>query len=178
MNDPSILLPPSGHDEVSLRWLTREDTYAWFKIISQPEILAQTSWTVASPADLEPIFDSLSNEAMGSELRIAVAGPDDQLLETIEFHTISARHSSAEVAYELSPSVWGRGIATAVSRQVTSWALRQFGWQRLQATVLDTNIASTRVLLKSGFAHEGRLRNLRKVAGVSRDFDIYSLAHH
>ncbi|HFF6179441.1 hypothetical protein NDK23_19765 [Stenotrophomonas maltophilia] len=90
MNDPSILLPPSGHDEVSLRWLTREDAYAWFKIISQPEILAQTSWTVASPADLEPIFDSLSNEAMGSELRIAVAGPDDQLLGTIEFHTISA----------------------------------------------------------------------------------------
>ncbi len=178
MSDSSILLPPSGHREVCLRWLTQKDAPAWFEIISRPEILAQTSWSVASPADLEPILDSLSTDAKCPELRIAITGPDDQLLGTIGFHTISARHSSAELAYELSPLVWGRGIATAVSRQVTSWALRQFGWQRLQATVLDTNIASTRVLLKSGFAHEGRLRNLRKVAGASRDFDFYSLTPH
>ncbi|MDA5337289.1 GNAT family N-acetyltransferase [Stenotrophomonas maltophilia] len=175
MIDPSISLPASGHEEVRLRWLTREDAPAWFNIINCPEILAQTSWGISSPRDLDPLFDALLPGATSPEIRIAVEGLDHALLGSIGFHTINARNASAELAYELSPAVWGRGIATAVAREVTSWALRQFGWDRIQATVLDTNAASSRVLIKSGFAYEGRLRNLRKVGGVSRDFNIYSL---
>ncbi|AWH38587.1 N-acetyltransferase [Stenotrophomonas sp. ZAC14D1_NAIMI4_6] len=174
MRDTPIKLPPSGHCHVRLRWLTRDDAPAWFRIISRPEIRAQTSWNISSPAGLDAIFDALVPGAPSPELRIGIAGEDNELLGTIGFHTINARHASAELAYELSPAVWGQGIATAVVGQVAAWGLQQFGWQRLQATVLDTNTASARVLVKCGFALEGRLRNLRRVGGVSRDFDVYS----
>ncbi len=175
MHAASITLPTSGHPDVRLRWLTRDDAPAWFRIISQPEVRAQTSWSASSPGDLDAIFDALVPGAPSPELRIAIVGKDNALLGTVGFHSLNVRHASAELAYELSFEVWGRGIATAVARQVTAWGLQQFGWQRIQATVLDTNSASARVLLKCGFTLEGRLRNLRRVGGASRDFDVYSL---
>ena len=52
--------------------------------------------------------------------------------------------------------------------------LRDLGYARIQATVLDTNQASLRVLERCGFQREGLLHAYREVAGASRHFWIYA----
>jgi RimJ/RimL family protein N-acetyltransferase len=59
-------------------------------------------------------------------------------------------------------------------RAATEWAFRAKGWVRVQATTLEANVASQRVLQKCGFLLEGRLRNFRLVRGEPHDYLVFS----
>ena len=174
MNPQSLSPPSSGHPDVTLRWLQRGDAQAWYDYLRLPEVIGQTSWALSSIDDLSATFAALEPEAASPQLRLAIVDGGDALVGTLGFHSINPQHGSAEIAYELSPAAWHRGIATAVCRQVVPWAFAHFGWQRIQAVVLDTNHASARVLHRCAFQQEGRLRGFRRVGGMPRDFDIYA----
>ncbi|WP_411850691.1 GNAT family N-acetyltransferase [Stenotrophomonas sp. LGBM10] len=166
--------PASGHPDVTLRPLLRSDAPAWFACLSRPGLLRHTSWQVASVAELAPLFDALEAPEPATQIRLAIVDTAGTLVGSIGFHSINPAQCSAEIAYELVPEFQGRGIASATCRQVCAWGFARFGWQRIQACVLDTNAASAAVLRRCGFEHEGRLRRLRRVAGHSRDFDVYA----
>jgi [ribosomal protein S5]-alanine N-acetyltransferase len=65
---------------------------------------------------------------------------------------------SAEIGYWLAEPFWGRGMATEAVRAMTAFAIEQHGLTRVYARVADWNAASIRVLEKSGYTLEGRLR--------------------
>jgi RimJ/RimL family protein N-acetyltransferase len=65
---------------------------------------------------------------------------------------------SAEIGYWLAEPFWGRGIATDAVRAMTAFAIEQHGLTRVYARVADWNDASVRVLEKSGYTLEARLR--------------------
>lgn len=174
MTPSPVALPPAGVPGVSLRWLRPEDAHAWYAVLRLPEVTALTSWSLSSAEDLLPILEACGDDASASQVRLAIIDDQGVLAGSIGFHSINVQHGTAEIAYELAPHYWRRGIASAVCNGVVAWAWRQFGWQRIQASVLDTNVASAGVLRRCGFEHEGRLRRYRRVAGVSRDFDLYS----
>jgi RimJ/RimL family protein N-acetyltransferase len=73
------------------------------------------------------------------------------------------------------PECWGRGIAGAACRAALQWGFGDRGWQRIQATTLESNVASQAVLRRCGFALEGRLRNFRIVRGEPRDYLMFSV---
>lgn len=168
-------IPPSGHPEVSLRPLVRGDADDWYACLTQPGVLEHTSWQLSSVDDLAQLFDALETPRSPTQIRMAVVDPAGALVGSIGFHSIQWPHGTAEIAYELCPAYWGRGIASALCQSVSRWALAAFGWHRIQACVLDTNVASAAVLRRCGFQHEGRLRHFRQVRGVARDFDVYGL---
>lgn len=68
------------------------------------------------------------------------------------------RGRSAELGYWLGSALWGRGLMTRAVALYVPWAMETLGLYRLQATVLDGNPASARVLEKNGFEQEGVLR--------------------
>jgi RimJ/RimL family protein N-acetyltransferase len=68
------------------------------------------------------------------------------------------RHGVAEFGYWLARAYWGRGIATEAAQLVTAYGHRQRQLRRLEAHILAPNIASARVLEKSGFIREAVLR--------------------
>jgi RimJ/RimL family protein N-acetyltransferase len=65
---------------------------------------------------------------------------------------------TARFGYWLGRAFWGRGVATEASRLLSDYALTVGGLRRIEATVFTENVASARVLEKSGFALEGTLR--------------------
>jgi RimJ/RimL family protein N-acetyltransferase len=73
--------------------------------------------------------------------------------------------------YWLGRAYWGRGIATDAARTLAGYALRRRGLRRLEATVFAPNAASSRVLEKSGFRLEARMRE----AVVGRDGAVCDL---
>ncbi len=83
------------------------------------------------------------------------------------------RKSMADIAYYLSPMVWGRGLATQAVATVTEFGLRNLGLHRIQATVMPENTASIRVLEKNGYNREGLLRKYQ----MGKEFhDVIMLA--
>jgi [ribosomal protein S5]-alanine N-acetyltransferase len=72
-------------------------------------------------------------------------------------------HLTAEIGYWVAEPYWGRGLATAALCQATDHAFHYFDFARIQAAVFAWNVASARVLEKSGYTLEARLvRNVIK----------------
>ena len=65
---------------------------------------------------------------------------------------------SAEVGYWIGESFWGRGITTRALIAFTGHAIKKHRLTRLYALPFEWNQASFRVLEKSGYELEGRLR--------------------
>ena len=84
------------------------------------------------------------------------------------------RGHSAELGYWLGKSMWGRGLMTRAVALYVPWAMQRLSLFRLQATVLDFNEASARVLLKNGFNEEGVARCAFVKNGQPHDLRVFA----
>mgnify|MGYP000146317199 CR=1 FL=1 len=69
---------------------------------------------------------------------------------------------------------WGRGLATGAVRQLCAQVFARTDILRIGAEVFAENLASCRVLEKSGFQLEGILRSNAVKNGVVRDMKLYA----
>jgi len=81
---------------------------------------------------------------------------------------------TGQLGYWLGPTAWGNGYATEALRAFSEYAFEEFDLQRLQATVLEWNPASCRVLEKAGFVAEARLRKAAFKDGQLVDTWLYA----
>lgn len=117
------VLPEFADPYVSLRPMRNEDVLPWAKLVQDPRVYEHTSWTLQTTTPLlQLVFDPDSHTEL-SPLRFAIIAPEaGTFLGTIGFHTVSPENRSAEIAYELAPAIWGRGIATRLCAHLTKWA--------------------------------------------------------
>lgn len=62
-----------------------------------------------------------------------------------------------DVGYRFMPEYWGRGLATEACRASLEFGFNRLGLEQIIALVLPQNVASIRVLEKSGMKADGRL---------------------
>ena len=172
---PVLNFPDSDTPSIELRSLCAADLISWYEYLKLEEIRQRTSWNVSSPADLQQFIHRPDWSSPSVQIKFAIANKhDEQLIGTIGFHTISQTNQSVEIAYDLHPALWGRGIVTVACSALTQWAHQHGQFQRVQATVLDSNMSSRRVLEKCGFNLEGHLKKYRIVRGEARDYWMFS----
>jgi ribosomal-protein-alanine N-acetyltransferase len=82
---------------------------------------------------------------------------------------------SAEIGFWLGEEFWGRGIMTEAVKAVTDYGFSTFGLVRIFAGVFEWNRASMKVLEKSGYHLEARLRKHVTKNGKSVDEVLYSV---
>jgi [ribosomal protein S5]-alanine N-acetyltransferase len=168
-------MPQSSHALVELRPIVAADLPLWFSFLSDPMVYQHTSWNVQSPEELEEYVWSDSTPEPGSLIRFAIMlRATDEFIGTAGFHSVAPYNRTAELAYDLAPPYWGKGIATSVCGLLTEWAHESCGTLRVQATTLRSNERSAKVLVRSGFEREGLLRSYRMVRGTPGDFWVYS----
>jgi RimJ/RimL family protein N-acetyltransferase len=80
----------------------------------------------------------------------------------------------AEIGYWLAKRLWGRGIMTRVVRVFCDRAEREHGLVRITGNVFAENVASARVLEKSGFEFEALARNHYRKDGRIFDGRLYA----
>jgi [ribosomal protein S5]-alanine N-acetyltransferase len=166
-------LPLLDHPLATLREMRADDIEPFFRLLSRPLVHVHTSWNVTSPDDLSAYGAQVREPA--SMTRFAVVRRDDgAFIGSAGFHSISPVNRTAEIAYDLAPEVWGRGIARAVCNVLTRWAFDHIGLVRVQGSTLVTNTRSQRVLEACSFEREGLLRRYRMVRGTPGDFWMYS----
>lgn len=168
-------LPQLEHELVSLRPIQSTDIETWFNYLSQSEVYEHTSWNVQEPNDLSHYVWGTEEVTASSQLRFAIAlRSNSELIGTVGFHTVSPQNATAEIAYDIAPPYWGKGIARAVCTELVTWAHTAAAVIRVQATVLETNTRSAAVLEHCGFQREGLLSSYRKVRGKHGNFYMYA----
>jgi len=172
-------LPESDHPLVTLRPIVAADLPVWFAYLSLPAVYEHISWKPLSPAQLEHYDSAHAQHTPSSLFRLAIADRDTgQMVGSIGFHTVVPENRTAELAYDLSPAFWGRGVASHMARTLVDWAHGHVGLLRVQATALSSNTRSMKVLERCGFEREGLLRSYRLVRGRPGDFWMHAHVRH
>ncbi|MGZ8729307.1 MAG: GNAT family N-acetyltransferase [Thermoanaerobaculia bacterium] len=161
--------------EFILRPLRPSDSGAWFGYLSDRRTTEHTSWPEVSAVMVAGIVDRLIGEyASRASLRWALARTsDDDLVGTCGYTRIDADKAAAELAYDLAPDYWGRGIMSAAVDAAVNWAFADGGLRRVETLVMVTNSPSIALLERCGFTRERLLPGHRIARGTPRDFWCY-----
>lgn len=81
----------------------------------------------------------------------------------------------AEIGYWLSPSYWNKGIATQAVNTFTDFIFKNTGVTTIVNPVSSTNIASRRVMEKSGYQSDQILKDSICHDGVYLDEYLYQI---
>lgn len=73
--------------------------------------------------------------------------------------SFNKENKKAVIGYNLLSKHWGKGFATEITRAMVKHLFEVEKVERIEALVMEGNIASKKVLEKSGFQVEGLLRN-------------------
>ena len=89
---------------------------------------------------------------------------------------ISATNHSGEYFILIGEKTqWGRGVGTAVTKQVLRLAFTSHQLNRIMLTVSESNTGGLRAYTKAGFVAEGRLRQAACRQGVFHDKIVMSV---
>ncbi|MCA8973808.1 MAG: GNAT family N-acetyltransferase [Planctomycetes bacterium] len=154
-----------------------------------------------TPADAESIARHMNDRAIWRNLRdrvphpytadharefIAAVARGDLIAFAIEVDGAAAgsiggrigedvRRRSFECGFWLGTAHHGRGIVSAVLPVFVEWVFAHLDVCRIEAQVFGWNVASIRVLVKSGFEHEGTLRSAVTKDGATTDLSSWAI---
>ncbi len=113
-----------------------------------------------------------------TELQLAVQygnGADSQFAGAFSFHSMDLREHVAEIGYWLTAPMRGKGIGSSATRLLTQFGFESIGFERIEAVVNIENMASRKLLEKSGYMLEGIMRKKsRKEDGTQLDMALYA----
>lgn len=81
-----------------------------------------------------------------------------EVIGTCGIHSWSQSDRRIDIGYMLHPDYWNQGYTTEAASAMTRWCFEELNVHRVQADCTEGNEGSARVLLKSGFKHEGTWR--------------------
>ena len=178
MSDFFSEFPVIELEDVILREIQQEDVESFYKYISTEEV---TKYLADSeiPSDLENAKVELMYWGTlfmkKSSVYWAIADKKSgKIIGTCGFNSWSREHRRVEISYDLSHEYWSRGIMTSVVKSLTEFAFSEMGANRIQATIVDFNKGSLRVLEKCGYKEEGLMKNFGVIQSKSHDFYMYS----
>jgi ribosomal-protein-alanine N-acetyltransferase len=159
-----------------LRAATAKDVTEFHALLSIPEVTRFNNWPDApNKTRVEGSLRWMAKvhaSGKGCAWIIEVAG-SKAIAGAIRFNRFEKKWRCGEIGYELHPDYWGKGLMTEAVRAVVGCGHQTFRLNRIDAWTLPGNAASDRVLEKSGFRHEGTLRQKAWFKGAFHDFRIF-----
>lgn len=171
---PPPSVPALGIPGFHLRAFRPADAPAWHTIVSDPRVYEPTSWPLLTVSEIES--NILTLETRPKAWRWAIACDEsDELVGTCGANRCDPVAGEGEIAYELAPAVWGRGLATAAVQRCCE-VLHATGFTSANAFVWSGNVASAATLARCGFSRTELLPAFRSCRGEPRDFERWVLA--
>jgi ribosomal-protein-serine acetyltransferase len=102
----------------------------------------------------------------------------DRLVGTIGMHTIDWADRSTSLGYWMSEDFQGRGIMRAAFHAMLEYAFDELELHRVEVRCSTGNTRSRSFPEKSGFTHEGTLRQAQWLCDRFVDLEVYSLLAH
>ncbi|MEU0096626.1 GNAT family N-acetyltransferase [Kribbella sp. NPDC006257] len=105
----------------------------------------------------------------------AIVDGDDQPLGQVGLREISLDEGSAGISYWVTPKARGNNLAARSVQAMSDWAFGEIGFHRLNIHHSTANTASCRVAERTGYPHEGTLRQAIKHADGWHDWHLHGL---
>lgn len=96
---------------------------------------------------------ALAEQEAGVNAYHVLVGDDGSVLG--RFNLYDMRDGTANIGYRVAEHAAGRGVATAGVRELCELAAERYGLHTLKAAVSHGNVASQKVLIKTGFHPAG-----------------------
>jgi len=100
---------------------------------------------------------------------------DPKLIGLIGHYRIKPEHYRAEIGYMLLPEYHGKGIITEAIKETVKYGFEIMKLHSIEAVIDPKNLASEKVLQKSGFVKEAHLKENECFEGRFLDTVIYSI---
>ena len=178
MKDEPAPVPPLEGARIRLRALAPDDAAALFALYSDARVMRY--WSFPAWTDIQQAVEKLAHVERDRALLeslpwAATLRDDDALVGTCTLFGIQREHLRGVVGYALSPSLWGRGLATEMLQCALLHAFDVLGLERIEADIDPRNHASCRLVERLGFRREGYLRERWRVGGGIQDTALYGL---
>jgi RimJ/RimL family protein N-acetyltransferase len=108
--------------------------------------------------------------ARKSDHIFAIEASDGTYIGNIGLHDIQAENRRALLGIIIGErAYWGQGYGTDAIRAMLGWAFGYLNLSRISLTVYEYNERAIRCYEKSGFRHEGSMRQARYLDGIYYD---------
>jgi ribosomal-protein-alanine N-acetyltransferase len=161
---------------LTLRAPTSKDAAAYAAVLSAPGVTRFSNWPdKIAKAQVERSMRWMSKlHASGKGCAWIIEDRKSGVLAgAIRFNSFERKWRSGEIGYESHPDFWGRGLMSEAVAAVVGCGHEFFRLNRIEAWTLPGNAASDRLLEKSGFRHEGVLRQRAWFKGAFHDFRMF-----
>jgi RimJ/RimL family protein N-acetyltransferase len=145
---------------IRLTEIRRSDQDALIEFLNDRDIYDRTlripfPYTAADAERWFCIVENLTKQN-GQPVNWAIRNETHKLIGGVGLEGLGLyRSHRAEIGYWLAKPFWGRGIMTAMVKEVCRHAFDNLGLEKITAHVFSFNSASARVLEKCGFEQEG-----------------------
>ncbi|MCW3467192.1 GNAT family N-acetyltransferase [Chitinophaga nivalis] len=156
-----------------------KDTHAadLLRLFTNPEVTAFYNvvplHTTADTLRIIGMFRERQREEAAIRWGIALKG-QQEMIGTIGFNSYTKGRKGV-IVYALEPAYWGKGFITEALTAVLAYGFHTLAVNRIEAEVMPGNVASEKVLEKSGFLHEGLLRQWLYWEGKWYNINMYAL---
>ena len=167
----------------SKRLLLRElEETDWQKVhsyASDPEVVRYMDWGPNTEEETKAFISrsiSSQKEKPRREYNLAITlKREKELIGGCSLCVESPENKEALIGYCLNRQFWNKGYATETTEALLTFGFEELGLHRIFATVDPYNIASIRVLEKTGMQYEGHLRENKWSKGRWHDSLIYAI---
>lgn len=142
---------------VRLRPLEDRDAEALFPYVSDPSLPSMMTWSAHGTVDETRAWIDYCREAReaGTEMVWAIEH-EGAPIGTIGLHAITwairaVRVDQADLGFWLARPFQGKGLTTEAVRNVVRWAFDTLGLHKILVSCFEQNVASRRVIEKTGF---------------------------
>jgi len=167
-------------DDISLRELKHTDALALKNILEHPKVAPFIPNDVI-PSNITQALNEINflKNLFHQKKSIywGIEHIDHGLIGSAGFESWHAFHNRLELAFELHPDHWQRGIMTNCLHAITDYAFDIMQANRIDAYTLENNFPSHKVLNKVGFKLEGCLQKYRKFNGEFVNITIFGLTN-
>lgn len=164
-------------DQIILREQSLEDTEAFFRYYTDPEvgqyILATKPATLLEASKEVQYCRNLFYSKQGIYWTIAKKS-DNQMIGAVGLY-MNHMHQRAEITYDLSHDYWRQGIMLKSIQAIIHYAFTQLKLVRIEAVTRIENVASMELLKKAGFIHEGTLHKYRYYNNRAWDIEMFAI---
>lgn len=127
--------------------------------------------------DAQAYIQAVLNAEPGAVYAYAITVDDKAIGNIAVSRKENIHFRTAELGYYIAQPYWGKGLGTSAVQQVCSLIFETTDIVRIFAEPFSHNLASCRILEKSGFVLEGVLRKNAVKNGKVLDMNLYALVN-
>lgn len=165
-------------ERLYLRRVTKEDVNEIFALRSNKETMKYIPRPLVKNeedalAHIEMIDEKIeSNEGINWAITLK---NDPKLIGLVGHYRIKPEHFRAEIGYMLLPEYHGKGFAVEAIKVLVKYGFEIMKLHSIEAVIDPENLASEKVLQKSGFVKEAHFKENEYYEGRFLDSVIYSI---